>query len=1051
MLIIGRSLIFIAAAFLISCGGRVGSPTSSSQTIEKLGESVFIKISNNSTASQLSCSQTNSIQIQVSIPSGQKVFCRDQSKLMSSIPLGKTCEGGVEVKEFAVDSQIVECQKLKVCGKSASSVDVKAEQFDGTPILQLSFTELPWGCDGLVEISNDSDFRSLADNIKFSVTAPVCRFCTRTQMVTCGECIPVQSDEQVVSGQVIPKTCIGGCKDCKIDASASKKHSETWLYYSRQLPQCGQPCSQISQVRVCNNGVWTGDEKFAFSQCKDISDSSCVCQNPADGSDVPGNSALKTFYKSNPSECETKCSDASQNVQIQCKSGVWVDSASNPYSDNILSQYRLTNCSDSNTSCPVPTPQPEAAAVPNLKVTAAPTSTFSPTSFFEKLFSQKTGDSCTAGSTSVANGSSYLFYSNSSGSCSKKCSTITLLRTCKDGAFEGDPSFSYPTCKDVPCGCYLASDGKTYDSGDSVDINKLERPSCGHTCADTDQTVKIKCSAGVWLDKDNKTVTEALFSQYPYTQTMCTNPVCDCQRLGRLTIPEDGKAHDVHSVNVPACPSTCSQKKGSVTCKSGVLTGDTGFPYDIGQCSDPICACTVPLDGGKSLVLAENGSARIYKVGSNTPAQPSACKQANISMLVTCNLSHVLVPSYDNTIFKYDECKESDYSCRVNGYGISYGTSMSFSKTNSPACGVACETIKVFCDNGTLVKDSDHSKSVTLDEMAPYANSDSCQPKDCDCRVNGYVLPYLGAGKDFYSIPKGQGCNPQSCSDSKVTLSCDKDQKVVGGDPTKFTYASCAPPTCDCPLPTGGSILDGKGQKLFAVDSATCSDRGACDKAENFQQLYCAGGQMTPASYDQTKFKFSSCQPALCTCSVNGVEVGFGNDVWFYKKETVAAPGSCGQNAAKFKCNSGGSVVAYTGENISEYPFIKCSSPTDQGDLGGTGGGTGNDEGPGSAIKKRAGVSDGGPGGKLCIDGVTCTAREDQFVSLQKMERQSCQLPWGTGEVEFYGSIIAFDTSCVVKPGRCFAHRSIRTCAFPNWTGDKKYKFGSCEEKISCP
>ena len=208
---------------------------------------------------------------------------------------------------------------------------------------------------------------------------------------------------------------------------------------------------------------------------------------------------------------------------------------------------------------------------------------------------------------------------------------------------------------------------------------------------------------------------------------------------------------------------------------------------------------------------------------------------------------------------------------------------------------------------------------------------------------------------------------------------------------------------------------------------------------------------MTPTDYDP-KYKYLSCAPAVCSCSVNGVEVDFGKDVYFYKTKTPAAGVSCGSIAGHFKCNTGGEVTGYSNEDISQYKEVSCQSQSDQGDLGGTGGGTGNDEGPGSAIKKRMGLGDGGGGSGLpCIEGVTCTAKEIESVQLLSHDRRACQLPWGIGEVEFFGSMMAFDRTCVVSPDLCSNHRQSRTCNFIGWTGSPMFQYPTCVEKPSCP
>lgn len=972
------------------------------------------------------------------------MYCRDVSALMSSVKLGPVCESGAVLATFPIDSKVFNCREMRLCGKTATKVTTVAEQFDGTPVQIFEFADLPWGCDAKIEISTDSSFATIESILRTSVVPPTCQFCERTQTTTCATCSPLGENEQLVKGVVIPKTCSGGCKACNLDTGDTLPHGGSWNFYSRQAPVCGQPCSQISQLKVCNDGVWSGDTKFAFSQCSDIKDPSCTCTHPITKASILSNSPPFTLYKP-ISDCGKTCDDPTQSLSVICESGALVDTNLNPISSGQFSTFNSLTCS--NSTC---------ASASNLSSTNTAPVTAPETSFTSKVLSYISnmatitsgGASCNAGGTTVADGDFYTFYSSNSGSCTNKCSTKTLSRQCLNGAFAGDSSYSYSSCVDVPCGCYLPNNGQTYDSGPTViTIYKTASPSCGQSCTGGGQSLEILCQNGTWVDNTLTPVPQSAFSTYPAAQ--CTAPKCDCQRLGRLTIPDDGQFHDVYSANAPACPSKCSEKKGSVKCTGGVLTGDTSFAYDIGQCTDPVCACTVPLDGGSSASLGVGAQLAVYRYKENTTTNPALCEAADAKITLTCTTQKTLSPSYNNTVYKYDSCKVNDFSCKVGNFSITYGSSATFAKTNSPACGEVCETKKVFCTTtGTLVLDSDKTTPVDPATLAQsYPNINSCTPKDCSCNVNGYVIPYKGT-KDFYSAWQGPSCDPTSCDGVKATLTCGDNKVVTGGDPATFQYTRCEAKSCTCALPSGGSILNGTGFKVYAVDHASCDNRTACE--DNSFQLYCSSGAITPANYDP-KYQYSSCTPALCSCNANGVQIDFGNDVYFYKTATPPAETSCGSVAAKFKCYPGGEVVGYQNENLNDYKEIACLSATDQGDLGGTGGGTGNDEGPGSAIRNRKGLGDGGGSSLPCIEGVTCTASENQYVVLPTHNRAACRLPWGMGEVEFFGSLVAFDRSCVASPGRCSDHRQIRTCNFLGWTGSPSFNVPSCQEKPSCP
>jgi len=522
--------------------------------------------------------------------------------------------------------------------------------------------------------------------------------------------------------------------------------------------------------------------------------------------------------------------------------------------------------------------------------------------------------------------------------------------------------------------------------------------------------------------------------------------------VGRITILDDGQPHNVFKTKTPACPQTCQQVKGSVTCKSGILSGDVTFGQD--TCSDPKCSCSITTADGP-VYLGEGKSVVLSKVNTNSPSEPLACTKTSNLMTISCTGGN-LVPPYDSAVFKYlqSSCKSTDYDCKAGPIAIANGATKTLYKENQPACGVQCSSINVFCNAGNLVFAGERTKPVTSADLTshPAAN---CAIQDCDCRVNGYVLPYKGVGKDFYSISTGQ-CDPKACEKAKITLTCGENRVVSGGNAALHPYDKCDVKACECKLPSGGSIPDGRTGTLFSVEKATCATPDVCEDPANSVKVSCSNGVLT--NYDESRFTFMACKPAICSCRANGVQIEFGKSVWFYKNDKPLD--TCGgDNAASFECQPGGTLTG--DKDISLYKMITCTSPTDSGDLGGTGGGSGNDEGPGSAIRKRFGAGDGGGGGGggPCF-GIACIQFVDSFFqgsgSMQRDAPQfhsmePCLLPWGGGEIEAYGSLIAFDRKCVVKPDRCSKHRQSRTCHYPNWTGSPAYQYPTCVEKDTCP
>ena len=145
--------------FLIFCGctGSVQNPTKKQQEILKATSTGQISFVSNSTSKQKQCADSNQVVLQVSLPSYEPFYCRDKSTLISGINPGKVCSGGVTVKAVSPTQNIVNCDHITLCGISPTSSKVTGQRFDGAPIRELTFTNLPWGCLGEIEYSPDAN------------------------------------------------------------------------------------------------------------------------------------------------------------------------------------------------------------------------------------------------------------------------------------------------------------------------------------------------------------------------------------------------------------------------------------------------------------------------------------------------------------------------------------------------------------------------------------------------------------------------------------------------------------------------------------------------------------------------------------------------------------------------------------------------------------------------------------------------------------------------------------------------------------------------------
>lgn len=288
-------MIVLPSIILISCTGKVNNESSIKSAVESMAQQNSVTLISNSTQAQNKCESGNKVVLQVALSSIAKYFCRDTSRLMDSMRLGPVCDGGANIVPLEVDRSVKDCHELTLCGKKyVSSVDI-TQRIDGTSVQQLTFDDLPWGCQGGIEASVDPNFSNgEVQTVSLQVLPPSCPFCEAVNGVTCETCISKSSSENIfVAGQLIPKTCSGaGCATClyppanspssslNLGTPESISHGGTRAFYSTAIAVCGQPCMQVQQIRVCNNGNWVPGNDINFpTQCQEPASNSCVITN----------------------------------------------------------------------------------------------------------------------------------------------------------------------------------------------------------------------------------------------------------------------------------------------------------------------------------------------------------------------------------------------------------------------------------------------------------------------------------------------------------------------------------------------------------------------------------------------------------------------------------------------------------------------------------------------------------------------------------------------------------------------------------------------------
>jgi hypothetical protein len=279
-------------------------------------------VSNTTTQNQPICGIHNKIIIQKSFPSGHTLYCRDSSSLSSTVVPGPVCAGGVTIAPITSNGAITECaQDIKICGVSPSSVQTIGSRADGGTIDQLTYDNLPWGCEAKLEMSFDPSFAENATSrLSFYVQPPECQFCPRRNQSDCFYCEGIHNSETIISGQVILTNCGSSCAACPVlhDPGHTIPHGIGKVYYNTDQSACGAgKCSDRSLLRICNNGNWMGSPAYEFPQCIDAA---CGCTLP--GSDITyTHNSSTTIYQTTSPACGVLCPAVA--MTITCNDGKW--------------------------------------------------------------------------------------------------------------------------------------------------------------------------------------------------------------------------------------------------------------------------------------------------------------------------------------------------------------------------------------------------------------------------------------------------------------------------------------------------------------------------------------------------------------------------------------------------------------------------------------------------------------------------------------------------------------------------------------------------------
>ena len=399
--------------------------------------------------------------------------------------------------------------------------------------------------------------------------------------------------------------------------------------------------------------------------------------------------------------------------------------------------------------------------------------------------------------------------------------------------------------------------------------------------------------------------------------------------------------------------------------------------------------------------------------------------------------------------YKYGVCSTLGSACTATAVtgSVASGAGQTFYDNNAN-----CAKLDLTCLNGGWY--DANGASFTAATVNAYSLTCTAT-KDCKT-LGGITIPNGGSSYVFTNSAVDAGMSCYSTGNVAMLNCSNRIISPTDPGPT-FKYASCDIKKCNDPTDATGvrKISAGVTANFFSQSAANCAASDPSnDCAAHKVSIACgtSGGTptVTPATTDFSPYRFTSCtiptscsQCAISTLDSGNVLVNVNASTPLYKAATADY---CSSIAADFTCTAGTgsnppSLVGANGAVIANYRYYNCKGAGDQGDGGGSGGGTGNDDGPGSAIRKRfgAGDSDGGPS-LGCIDATLCPGTLSNASPPDKLHFVPCLMPWGTGEIEFYGAFNAFsktgvtlasgtnDTVCVKPPDTCSKppHASVR-------------------------
>jgi peptidoglycan hydrolase-like protein with peptidoglycan-binding domain len=285
-----------------------------------------------------------------------------------------------------------------------------------------------------------------------------------------GDCVPYHTVRTCLNGSFTgnPAAIYLSCSvrqapaTCTVGSTVMSS-GQSQVFYSALYAAAGTSCSSLAQTRTCTNGTIDGSSAYTYSSC---SASSAATGSCTWAGITLQDTATTTFYSTSRPPLGSACSAYAQVKK--CTNGLLDGSAS----------YSFASCND-GISCTQDgatvaehatttfyyqrvVPAGESCSSYSLSRTCSNGVLSGNTAYRYSTCSAVSSGSCTLNDSTVANGSSQLFYSVSAAPSGSLCSSLSQTRTCSNGTLSGDAAYQYGSCSDTT-GCIL--DGAPVQSG----------------------------------------------------------------------------------------------------------------------------------------------------------------------------------------------------------------------------------------------------------------------------------------------------------------------------------------------------------------------------------------------------------------------------------------------------------------------------------------------------------------------------------------------------------------------------------------------------------